>query len=118
MHWIEQQDGPYWTRRAETQLAAAIAAAPGGEGLDSLVRAAESYYRGGKIDEAVAAYDRAAALAHKNGAVDRAFDLAYTAATILHQAKRYRESVDRYRALALAAPEHAKAAAGPSAGRV
>ncbi len=109
VRYIERIHGPYWMRRAETLLAGAIAAVPGSENLETLVRAAESYYRGGKLAEAVAAYDRAASQAKSAQAADRAFDLAFTAATIEHQAHHFREALDRYRALALSAPQHAKA---------
>lgn len=106
---VEQSFGPAWMRRAETLLAGAIAATPGSESLDTLVRAAESYYRGGKYSEAVAAYDRAIAQAKAAQDAERVFELAFTAAAIEHQAGHLREALDRYRSLALSAPAHAKA---------
>jgi hypothetical protein len=107
---IEQLYGPYWTRRAGTLLARYVSNAPGGSDLAMLVRAAESSFRSGQLDDALAAYDRARALAAKQGDTDRAFDLGYVAATIEHQRGRHDQALDRYRQLALAMPDHPKAA--------
>ena len=107
---IEQAFGAYWMRRAETLIASTITQTPGGENFDTQLRAAESYFRGGRLDEALAVYDRAAQLARNAGDVDRAFAAALTAATIEHERSHWREAAARYAALATAAPERPKAA--------
>lgn len=107
---IEQQHGPYWTRRAEMLLAGYVRSA--GDAGDPAMQehAAESSYRSGRIDDALAAYDRAAASARARGDSARAFDLGYVAATIEHQRSRHSEAMERYRRLAMEMPAQPKAA--------
>ncbi len=107
---IESLHGPYWMRRAETLLAGTLTKAARAESLDSLTRAAVSFYRGGQIDEALAAYDEAAKQAESKGQSDQAFDIRYTAAAIENQRKHFQAAADRFARLALDQPEHAKAA--------
>lgn len=104
---IEQRHGPYWGRRADVLLAEGIGG--GGENLTVLVRAAESFYRSGQVDRALAAYDRAAELAATSKQPDVAFDEAYTAAAIEQERGRRRQAAERFRRLALSAPAHPKA---------
>jgi tetratricopeptide (TPR) repeat protein len=73
-----------------------------------LVVSAEAAFRSGRPDEAIAGYDRAAAAARERGEADRAFDLAYLAAAIEHQRGAHAEALRRFRAAALAWPEHSK----------
>lgn len=74
-----------------------------------LVRAAESAFRAGKLDEAVVDYDQARAAALARGDGDQAFELAYLAAAIEHQRGRHAEALQRFRQAALARPEHLRA---------
>jgi len=98
---IEEQHGAYWTRRAEMLLAGYVRTSPDASGLDMQVRAAESSFRSGRPDDAVAAYDRARAMAQEQGDAASAFELGYTAAAIVHQENRHGEALTRYRNLAL-----------------
>ncbi len=107
---IEQLHGPYWTRRAGMLLARYVRTSPGGGDLAMIVRAAESSFRSGQFADALAAYDRARTLAAKQGDSARAFDLGYVAATIEHQRRRHDQARDRYHRLAMATPDHPKAA--------
>jgi tetratricopeptide (TPR) repeat protein len=106
---IEIAYGTFWMRKAETLLARSMAKSAGSESAEALVRAAESFYRSGRIDEALATYDRAARRASGNRDTIQAFEIAYTAATLEKQREHYRPAIDRYRALSMAAPEHSKA---------
>lgn len=106
---IEQQHGPYWSRRAEMLLAGRVEAAADGSDLAMQIHAAESAFRSGRKDDALTAYDRAQAIAQRQDNPDRAFELGYIAATIEHQRNRHAEALRRYRQLALAMPTHAKA---------
>jgi len=106
---IESLHGPYWGRRAELRLAGYVRGAPVDANLDMLVRAAESAYRSGNLDEALAAYDRAQAAARQQGAADRAFELGYTAAAVEHQRGHHNRSLGRFRHLAKSNVQHAKA---------
>jgi hypothetical protein len=113
---IEKVHGPYWMRRAETLLAEVLAAGgshrPSGTpgSLDSLIRAAASYWRAGQAGEAVATYDQAARAATDAGQVDKAFELGMTAASIQHQRKQFRDAQHRFQQLATAMPNHPRAA--------
>ncbi len=106
---IEQEQGPYWTRRAELLLARCARTAPGGGNLDMQIRAAASSYRMGRLDEALAAYDRARAVAEAKGDRARAFELGYVAAAIEHRRDRHAEALRRYRQLALDMPSQPRA---------
>jgi len=106
---IERRHGLYWTRRAEMLLAGYVRGSPDRGDLAMLIRAAESSFRSGRPDDALAAYDRARGLAEKNGEADRAFQLGYVAATIEHHRNRHQQALARYRQSALAAPNNPKA---------
>lgn len=106
---IEQAHGPRWSRKAESLLASSIAGSDAAPSTAVLMRLAGSYYRGGKIAEAVAAYDRASATAQQAGDSGAAFDAALAAATIERERKELRGAIDRYRKLAIEWPKNAKA---------
>lgn len=106
---IEQLYGPYWTRRAGMLLARYVRGPSASGDLAMLVRAAESSFRSGRFDDALAAYDRAQTLAAKQGNAEKAFDLGYIAATIEHQRRRHDQALDRYRQISMAMPAHPKA---------
>lgn len=105
---IEQRYGPAWRRRGEMLVTAAVGA---GETTDAamLVRIAENAYHSEQYDEAIAAYDRAAAAALAAGEDDRAFELGFTAATIAHRLGRHEDACVRYRQIARKHSRHAKA---------
>ncbi len=113
---IEALHGPYWMRRAESLLAGTLAKAARAANLDNLTRAAASFYRGGQIDQALAAYDQAAQQAEDKGQAEQAFDIRYTAGAIENQRKHYQAASQRLVALAVANPEHPKAAEAHLAG--
>lgn len=107
---IRRQHGAYWSRRGEALLSGQVATStPPPSGLDLLVRAAESQYRAGQMDAAIAAYEKAQAYAADHKQPQQAFDLGYAAATIEHERKRHRAAADRYRKLALDLREQPKA---------
>lgn len=105
---IEQRYGPYWTRRAGMLLSQHVRT-DGSSSIATLLRAAEGSYRSGQQDDAIAIYDRAAALATQQGNADETFRLCYIAATIEHQRERHAEAMARYRQLATTMPTHTKA---------
>jgi len=109
VRWIESRHGPYWTRRAEMLLADYVRTSPGSSNLAMLVRAAESAYRSGQLDDALAAYDRARQFAADRQSAEQAFGLGYTAAAIEHRRGRHGEAMRRYRELATGNPSHPKA---------
>jgi hypothetical protein len=107
---ISELYGAYWIRRAQMLMSVSIRKSNGSPDLEMLTQAAEHAFRSGLYDDALAQYDRARALAEEQGFSDRAFELAYTAATIEHQRNRHGEAMSRYRAVALAVPQNAEAA--------
>lgn len=109
VRWIEGRYGPYWTRRAEMLLAGYVRTSADSVDVDTMVRAAESAFRSGQFDEALAAYDRARFAAAARGDAARAFELGYVAATIQHQRNRHAEALARYREIAKAMPSNAQA---------
>ena len=98
---IDRKHGPYWSRRAETLLAASLAVNPGSGDLDVLQRSAESLYRSGQLDKALATYDQLATLATDAKQVQRAFDASFTAAAIEQSRNRFVEAAARFRQTAL-----------------
>jgi len=106
---IEASYGPYWRRRAETLLAGGVKATGGAEDLTLLTRAAESFFRSGEIEEALATYDRLAEQAAAAERDDQAFDAGYTAAAIEQDRERHAQAAKRFRRLALSTPRHPKA---------
>jgi len=97
---LGQEYGPYWMRRGEVLLAGRMGRAPESSNVAALVRAAEGFYRSGKLREAIEAYDRAQKAALEAGDPQRAFQVGFLAATIEHQQGRHAEALARYRDLA------------------
>ncbi|HXT58183.1 MAG TPA: tetratricopeptide repeat protein, partial [Pirellulales bacterium] len=106
---IDRLYGPYWSRRAETLLAGSVSSASGPKDAKLLIRAAESLFRAGQFEQAVAAYDQAAEQAAQTKQDDLAFDAGYTAAVVEQEQGRRRKAAERFRRLALSLPKHAKA---------
>jgi len=106
---IEQLHGPYWTRRAGMLLSGYVRATPDSGDLAMLVRAAESSFRSGRLDDALTTYDNARQLAARQGDTARAFELGYIAATIEHQRGRHLQAMERYHQIAATISNHPKA---------
>lgn len=112
---IDARHGAYWRRRAETLLAGTLTGSADPTGVQAadmalLVRAAESFYRAGQIDEALATYDRAVQQANRDGKRQEAFEADYAAAAIEQEHGHYPQAASRFRRSALAAPDHPQAA--------
>jgi tetratricopeptide (TPR) repeat protein len=105
---IRNSHGTAWAARAEEQLANSVANAFSGS-LSLWEQAAQTHYRAGQIDEAITAYERASQQAVTNGDADKAFKMAFLAATLEHQRKNYGEAAGRYRELALRWPRSPRA---------
>ena len=105
---IERAHGPYWMRRAEMLLGRSVSSGAGGD-VEALARAAASFYRSSQIGEALATYDRAVVQAREQGLSDRAFELAFTAASIEHDREQHAEATRRFQQLAQTQPTHPRA---------
>ena len=110
VRFIESRWGAYWTRRAESLLASRFRHAADSGDRDTLVRAARSAYLGGQLDEALAAYDKAAQLAADGGDAAGSLDAGYLAAMIVQKQGDHRAAAERCRRLALAATGEPRAA--------
>ena len=106
---VERVGNPFSSRQAEALLARSMTAPAAPRSIETLVRAAQAFYRGGQFDDAVSAYDQAARRAREAQDTTAAFDHAYSAATIQREREEFRDAIDRYRKLALLAPRTAEA---------
>ncbi|WP_146445339.1 hypothetical protein [Botrimarina colliarenosi] len=79
--------------------------------VETLAAAAGAHYQDGHVDEAVAALDRAAALAFRAGATGRSFELSLTAAEALRSQGRLADAAERFQQAALRNPRDPRAAA-------
>ncbi len=100
---------PYWQRRAETLLARLTSTNEGALGHANQVRAAEGYFRGGQVDAALAAYDRARDMANAAKDLETAFTAGYSAAAIEQQRGNQKRAAERFRELALQYDDHPRA---------
>lgn len=105
---LEREYGAYWMRRAETLLARMVAGSGDGN-VAALRRAAESYYRGSRWEDALTHYDKAALLAAQSGDADEAFALAFTAASIEHDLNETAAALERFKQLSERMPEQPRA---------
>ncbi|MGE0755807.1 MAG: hypothetical protein AB7F89_11705 [Pirellulaceae bacterium] len=104
--YVEQNYGPYWGRRAEILLVR-VGGQHGGGNVEILRRAADDLYLKGRFEEALAAYDQAAA--RQPPGSTEAFDLAYKAALVQRQRHQHADAARRFRDLALGAVGHSQA---------
>jgi tetratricopeptide (TPR) repeat protein len=108
---IGRNYGGQWMRQAEGLVAATLQGSGFRQSANTLTLTAAGFYRSGQLDKAIATFDQAARAARDERQADRAFEAAYSAATIEKERQNYRAAADRYRQLALDAPQHARAAA-------
>ena len=83
-------------RRAETMLARSIVQSGGSEGPRATLLAAQSLYRAGRLDEALAAFDKAA---HRAAAIEDSsatFDAHYSAAALEQERGNHAEALARF----------------------
>ncbi|HEX5105030.1 MAG TPA: hypothetical protein VFV87_14520 [Pirellulaceae bacterium] len=107
--FLEESYGPYWGRRANQLLIASLPR--GGRGnVQLLARAADSLYLKGEFEQAIAAYDEAAAQARQSSDLAASFDLAYKAALIEQKRERHAQAAQRLRILSKSFATHAQAA--------
>jgi hypothetical protein len=105
---LEKTHGPYWGRRASQRLIAALprsamSSAP------LIARAADGFYLKGDIDQAIAAYDDAAAQAKAKGDFQTAFEQSYKAALAEQKRGATGAATNRLRVLANTYSTHPQA---------
>lgn len=103
---IEQQHGAFWTRRANQLLVNRLGTAPASGNLQVMTRTADNLYLKNQLDEAITAYEDAAANALSNNDLESAFTL--LSKTVLIEKKRgdTKAMVDKLRRLALQLSPH------------
>lgn len=106
---VRARHDPLTARRAELLLAGSVTQMPGAQDVDLLVRSAEGYYRSGRLEEAIAAYDKASQQAIAAGNPFRAFELSFAAASVVHQRDDHAAAAERFHQLAVSHPEHPRA---------
>lgn len=112
--FVEETHGPYWAHRANLLLVTSIGSRAADADLEILVRAARNLYEKRRLDEAVAAYDRAAQQALQAPDPNVAFESKYTAALIEKERQRPDEARSRFRQLAVLMSDHPSAGAAHS----
>lgn len=120
---FRETHGPRWSLRAEAVASACLATVKMGAptettSIKAIVASAEHLYRSGRLDQAVEAYDRAAALAYRGSARGRAFELALAAAAIEQSRGNWSEASNRFRRAALAGATHPQAPAAHRAAAI
>lgn len=105
---FEARHGAFWRWRAEGLLVSMIGRSPQAADPAVLARVADAYYSQGRMDEALATYDRAREVVEKRQDTSAAFELAYKAAALEHARDAHRPARERFRALALASPDNEK----------
>ena len=83
---MEQQHGAYWGRRANQLLVNRLGSAPVSGNLQIMTRTADNLYLKNQLDEAITAYEDAAANALSNNDLESAFTL--LSKTVLIEKKR------------------------------
>lgn len=112
---VRQRNRPATTRRAEAIVGRTFASSPSVDNPHSLLAAADFLCNSGRVDEALATYDRAAAAFAESGNAAERFSAALTAATLEKSRGELSSAVERYRRLALSQPTHELAAAAHQA---
>ena len=108
--FLDETYGPYWGRRADQLLVAAIPRGAGVVNVPLLSRTADSLFLKGDFDQAIAAYDDASAQARAAGDLNAAFDLAYKAALVEQKRERHAVAARRFRTLGKGLATHPQAA--------
>ncbi|MEQ8786639.1 MAG: hypothetical protein RIC55_10085 [Pirellulaceae bacterium] len=98
---LEQEHGPYWGRRGDLMLVRTAGRGGGTADLEIMVRTADNFYLQKQFDDAIAAYDKAAAQADAARDADRAFELLLKAALVCDQLERHEEALRRMREAAV-----------------
>ena len=109
---LDELHGPYWGRRANQLLVAALPrGASGRANVELIVRKADSLFLKRDFDQAIADYDDASAAARSAGNLQQGFDLAYKAALVEQHRGRHLQAASRLRILAKSLASHSQAPA-------
>jgi len=107
---IDQQHGRAAGRRADQLVASLLPQDAAGGNVDLLARVADNLYVKRQVDEAIAAYDKAAAAAHTAGDAKREFELRYKSGLVEQQRKNFAAASSRFERTAIELKNHPQAA--------
>lgn len=107
---IDQTHGRAAGRRADQLVTSLLPKDATGGNIDLLARVADNLYIKRQIDEALAAYDKAAAAANVAGNSSREFELRYKAGLVEQQEKHFAAASVRFERLAIDLKNHPQAA--------
>ncbi len=105
----ENRYTPLWLRQVQSLIALNTSTAEAGTGRDLRRHAAQAHYRAGRVDEAIAEYEQAAADAQRARDAGQAFELRRTAAAIQLQ-RNPTAAGEKLQRLAVEMPTHHEAA--------
>lgn len=106
---IDEQHGRAAGRRADQLVTALLPSDATGGNIDLLARVADNLYIKRQIDEALAAYDKAASAANTAGNAKREFELRYKAALVEQREKHFAAAAARFERLAVELKNHPQA---------
>jgi hypothetical protein len=106
---IDQQHGRAWGRRADQLVTSLVPSDAMVGNVDLLARVADNLYVKQQIDEALAAYDKAAEAARASGDQKREFELRYKAGLVEQQRKQFAAASARFERLAIELKDYAQA---------
>lgn len=87
--------GEYWNRRGEIVIASLVTPEQAANDLPLLARLASALRRAGRIQEAIAAYDRALALALPSSDPNQAAELTFESGLTLYKAGQFAKAAER-----------------------
>ena len=97
---LEDNHGLYWKRRGAMLLTSTADTGNSTGNIDLLVQTAQNFYTRGQWQEAIVAFDRAAAQARQLEDTDRSFRLSYTSAKVEQEYGQRSAAIQRFRMLA------------------
>jgi hypothetical protein len=107
---IDQVHGRAAGRRADQLVTSLLPSDATGGNIDLLARVADNLYIKRQLEEALAAYDKAAAAANAAGNAGREFELRYKAGLVEQQEKHFAAATARFERLAIDLKNHPQAA--------
>jgi tetratricopeptide (TPR) repeat protein len=107
---IDQMHGRAWGRRADQLVTALLPADAATGNVELLARMADNLFLKGQIEEALAAYDKAAVAARSGKDRQREFEVRYKAALVEQERSNAASASARFERLAVELKEHSQAA--------
>ncbi|QDV48118.1 tetratricopeptide repeat protein [Gimesia fumaroli] len=98
--YLEKTQPGYWSQRARMLVDQQHQVDQYGSGISQSLKQAQLLYSQGKLNQAIAAYDKTAKQAAEQGKTDLAFELGFTSASLQLKAKQYKQAAAQFQSLA------------------